>query len=393
VSAATGSRSDARANERLARARDAMTADGFDAVLLATGTNLCFLSGYPTVEMTLARPFFLVVPRRGAPVLLVHEGRYAEASRYAWISDIRTYRQLSVAPIDELAGILDDLSIRRGRFGAELGFEQRLGFPVLEFERLRAELEPATFDDAAGLLWRLRMIKSPDDIDSIRRACRITGRAYEATFGAIGPGVLDTRAARRMETSMVDAGGRHPWVLVTSGRGNYALATGAPTDRALEHGDMVWFDAGCSVDGFWSDFSRAGVIGGPTRDQLDAQRQIVELTRRGVDMVRPGVAVAEIATRLNEATLALDLPVVSATSILAGRIGHGIGYDITEPPHLSESDPTLLEAGMVVSIEPGIATEFGLFHAEENVLVTKTGREVLSACPPDLRSISAKGLS
>jgi len=379
--------SDARAIERLSGAHEAMTAEGFDALFLTTGTNLCFLSGYPAVEQTLARPFFLVVPRRGAPVLLVHEGRQAEAHRYSWIEDVRTYARLSVAPIAELARIVDDLSLRGGRIGAELGFEQRLGVPFLEFERLRAELAPTRFEDAAMLLWRLRMIKSPADVDAIRRACQITGTAYEATFTTVRGGYLDSVAARQLETSMVDEGGRAPWVLVTSGPGNYALATGAPTDRALEPGDMLWFDAGCSVEGLWSDFSRAGVVGGPSRDQSDAQRQVLDLTRIGVEMVRPGVPVAGIASRLNEATRGLGLPVTSATSLLAGRIGHGIGYDITEPPHLSESDPTVLEAGMVISIEPGVATEFGLFHAEENVLVTESGHELLSTYPPTLRTI------
>jgi Xaa-Pro dipeptidase len=387
VASARASR-DSRAIERLGRARDLMSAEGFDALFLTTGRNLCFLSGYPAVELTLARPFFLVLPRRGSPVLLVHQGRYAEARRYAWIDDIRTYARLSVAPVAELATIADELSIRDGRIGAELGFEQRLGIPVLEFERLRSGLGPARFEDAAALLWRLRMIKSPTDIESMRRACRLTGEAYEATFAATRVGGLDTDAARQLEAAMVDAGGRDPWVLVTSGSGNYALATGTPANRPLEPGDMLWFDAGCSVDGFWSDFSRAGVAGGPTSEQLEAQRQIVELTRLGVEMVRPGVAVAEIAARLNDGTRALGLPVVSATSILAARVGHGIGYDITEPPHLSDSDPTVLEAGMVISVEPGVATEFGLFHAEENVLVTKDGHEVLSTCSSAVRTLA-----
>jgi Xaa-Pro dipeptidase len=262
-----------------------------------------------------------------------------------------------------------------------------LGIPVLDFEHLRAELVPARFEDAAALLWRLRMIKSPGDINAIRRACSITGRAYEATFATIRRGDRDTAAARQMETAMVDGGGRDPWVHVTSGPGNYALATGAPADRGLETGDLLWFDAGCSALGFWSDYSRAGVVGHPSREQSDAQRRIVELTHLGIEMVRPGVPVAEIASRVNHATLALGLPVISATSLLAGRIGHGIGYDITEPPHVSESDPTVLEAGMVISIEPGVATEYGLFHAEENVVVTETGYDLLSTYPPALRAI------
>lgn len=187
---------------------------------------------------------------------------------------------------------------------------------------------------------------------------------------------------------MVKGGGQSPWVLITSGAGNYELATGAPIDRALEVGDMLWFDAGCRVDGFWSDFSRAGVIGGPTPSQLDAQRAIVELTARGVAMVRPGVPVADIALEVDAGVRSLGVPVVARTSDLAGRVGHGIGYDITEPPHISAHDPTVLAAGMIISIEPGVATDDGLFHAEENVLVTTDGHELLSVSPPELRTIA-----
>ena len=68
------------------------------------------------------------------------------------------------------------------------------------------------------------------------------------------------------------------------------------------------------------------------------------------------------------------MPVTSDISGLAGRVGHGVGLDMTEPPHISEDDATVLAPGMTITIEPGVATPFGLFHAEQNVLVTEAWR-------------------
>jgi Xaa-Pro aminopeptidase len=291
--------------------------------------------------------------------------------------------------LSELGRVFDDLGLRTARIGVELGFEQRLGIPVAEYERIRAEFPRARFDDAAPLLWRLRMIKSARDTEAIRAACRITTDAYERAFNGATLGELDRSVADRMTGALVELGGHDPWVLITSGEGNYELATGTPVDRRLVQGDMVWFDSGCSVNRLWSDFSRAGVVGGPSADQEEAQRLIWETTMAGVELVRPGVPVAEIAATCTARLHAIGVPVLAYTSDLAGRIGHGIGYDITEPPHVSESDPTVLEAGMVISVEPGFATPYGLFHVEQNIVVTAEGHEILSTSPGVLRTIRA----
>ena len=148
-------------------------------------------------------------------------------------------------------------------------------------------------------------------------------------------------------------------------------------------------DAGCTVEGFRSDFGRAGVIGGPNGDQTDAQRQIWEITMEGVRMAQPGAPVRDIAAHLNHRVGTLGLPLTSSVSGLAGRVGHGLGFDTTEPPHISEQDLTVLEAGMVITIEPGVATEFGMFHVEQDVVVTAEGPEVISLAPWLLRSIPA----
>jgi Xaa-Pro aminopeptidase len=381
---------DTIAAHRLAAAQRALADAGLDALLLATGTNLCLLSGYPAAEATLARPWYLVVPRSGAPTFVVHTGREHEARMLSWVRDVRTYERLSVAPVAELADVLRDVRAAGGRIGAELGREQRLGIPVVELDRIRDALAPAELVDAAELLWELRLVKQRWDVDAIRQACAITGRAYERTFAEVRGGDPEREVALRMMVETAREGGAAPWVAITSGAGRYDALMGSGVDRAIEPGDMVWMDSGCTVDGFWSDFGRAGVVGGPSAEQDDAQRAIVELTQAGVAMVRPGRPVAEIAALLNERVRALSLPTTSNVSGIAGRVGHGMGLDMTEPPHVSEDDPTILRTGMVITIEPGVATAYGTFHAEHDVLVTDGGGEVLSACPQHLRTIAPR---
>ena len=374
---------------RIAQAREGMDRADLDGLLLIGSTNVVFLSGYPYVDTNLARPFFLVVPRTEAPALLVHTGRRYEASANSWIDDVRTYERLSIAPAAELAALLRDRGLHGRRIGAELGFEQRMGLPVAEFERLRAELVPTTFVDAADELWRLRMVKPPWDLESLRRACAITAEAYEATFAATRGGQQEREVVQRLAGEHMRRGGGPGWGAITSGRGNYDVVLGPGSDRILEPGDMVWMDAGCSVNGLWSDFGRGGVVGGPSADQRDLQQLVHELTMEGVAMLRPGVPLREVAAHVNAGVEDLGVSVTSKISTLAGRVGHGLGFDVTEPPHVSEGDPTVLEPGMAITMEPGVSTEYGIFHVEENVIVTESDPEVISVSPRELRTLPA----
>lgn len=366
-----------------------MTRVGLDALLLATGPNLVYLSGYPSVERTLARPFYLLVPRSGDPVLIVHKGRAHEAHRYAWVADVRTYDRLSVAPVEVIAAALAECGVRRGRIGVELGFEQRLGMPVAELDRVREAVRPCELVDAADLLWELRRVKTPSEVDAMRRACEITSDAYAEVFASLHAGLREREVVLRLKAVMLRAGGDEPWVAITSGRGNYDLATGVGSDRVLELGDMVWADGGCSVDGYWSDFGRGAVIGPASDDQRALQALVHGITMAGVDLARPGQTTGEIARVVNQRMSELDIAITSSISDLAGRVGHGVGLDITEPPHVAEDDLTVLEPGMVITIEPGVATEYGIFHVEEQILITDRDPEVLSLAPWYLIEVDA----
>jgi Xaa-Pro aminopeptidase len=232
------------------------------------------------------------------------------------------------------------------------------------------------------------MCKSEAEIALHRTACQITGQAFERTFSQAKAGMTEEKIGIMMKVAIMELGGSQPSLLVTSGEGNYNLNSRGPSQRRIEKGDLVWVDAACHVGGYWSDFSRAGVVGGPSSEQQQAQRLIHEITMTGARMVEPGVKVSEIASAVNAGLGRLDLPISDHVSDGASRVGHGVGLTQTEQPHIAEYDDTILQPGMVITIEPAVATSYGAFRVEEDILVTKDGYELLSTASWKLWTIS-----
>jgi Xaa-Pro dipeptidase len=369
---------------RLASAQCLMAEDDIDVLMLFTGHNLSYFATAPGAlgGRSGARPYVLLVPREGKPILIVHRGRAAESERFSNVSNVRAYSGLSLVPTTEISAALRDLGLIRGRCGVELGSEMVMDLPSLEFDRLKIALPGHEFVDASRLLWRLRMVKSPMEIAAIEQACQITGNAYRQCYRTIEAGMTEFEIHKRMTDAMTLAGGATPWAIITSGEGNYDLVSKSPVSRKVVAGDMVWIDAGCTIDGYYSDYGRATVVGGPSRSQAEAQELAHEITLETAANIRPGLPIRDLVrtcnTRLHSALRGARLPVTSIISDLADRIGHGLGMLITEPPSLTEEEEMILIPGMVITIEPGFATPYGTFHVEENVVVTDTGSRILS---------------
>jgi len=373
--------------ERLEGLRALMREKGMAAVLLGTGPNLGYFSGYPSPSKSGSRPYFLVLPLAGEPIFIAQNGRRVEAARFSCVRDVRFYEELSRAPV---AMIRDALRERGGlgkAVGLELGVEQSFEVPPLELRRLEEGLSGTRLVDAGDLLWRLRRVKSESEISCLRAACRILKEAYATTFSSAREGMTDRQIAGLMYAHFERSGGGDRFLHVVSGKGNYETPNKPVGNRRIEKGDMVWFDAGCTVGGYWSDFSRGGVVGGASEAQAAAQEEIHRITWEGVRMIRPGVKASEIARVCNRKVRELKFPIVEDISGVASRVGHGVGLNITEYPHISEEDDTVLEPGMVITVEPGVATEYGTFHVEENVVVRPDGYEVISDAPRELAVI------
>lgn len=372
---------------RLERLRAGMRERELDAVLLGTGPNLGYFSGYPSPSKGGSRPYFLVLPYEGDPVFIAQNGRRVEAARFSCMKDIRFYPELSRAPVELIRDVLRERGALGKAVGMELSAELTFDLPVAEFRRLEAGLAGTKLVDASDLVWGLRRIKTEAEIACLKAACGILKDAYATTFAGALEGMTDREIAGLMYAHFERASGGDRFLHIVSGGGNYETPNKPVGSRRVERGDMVWFDAGCTVGGYWSDFSRGGVVGGPSAEQARAQEALHKITWEGVRMVRPGVRVAEIAAFCNRKVRELPFPIVEDISGVASRAGHGVGLNITEYPHVSEEDPTVLEPGMVITVEPGVATAYGTFHVEENVVVRPDGYEVISGAPRELAVI------
>jgi Xaa-Pro aminopeptidase len=359
---------------------------GLDALLLCDDRNFFYLTGaggaMPREDK--ARPQFVLVPLVGEVAVLISHARAVPFRESSWVAGLQTYDSLGTGVVrTALAEFVRRTIPRAKTLGFELGYEQRLGMPVADYLALQTQFPDRKFVDASSLLWGLRMVKSAAELARIERAVEITDQAFAAVLPTLRPGLTEREIAGRLQAEMGCRGASASWVLIQSG--TYDRGGLIARDRAVQAGEMVWVDMGANVLGYWADFCRAAVLGPPTSHQRQLQADIREITQLGIATVRPGVTVADVARVCAREMERRGLPF----NTWGVRYGHGLGLQVTEPPHVAEYDDTVIAAGMTLTLEPGTCTAEGRFQIEENLTVTSTGVRCLSQSPRDLIEIAA----
>jgi len=356
---------------------------GLAGAVVTGEANYNYFAGYHHFApwTTFCRPVFCFLPADGDPALLVHAFPAADAKRDCWFDDVRGYDSLTFAPLEEVVDIAKERGLYGERIGMELGPEHRLGLTPIEFEELRKGLGSTTIVDAGQLLWDLRIIKSQAEIHHLKEAGRISAHAFARCFDQVRAGMTERDLADILGADIHEQGGQVGFFIMTSGAGFYDRVAGLPRERALQPGDFLWIDLGVVYGGYWSDHCRAAVVGSATQEQRDMWTAITALTRATVDQCRPGKSPVDIVSFVQDEGKRMGLDF----SFAAGRSGHGIGLMSTEPPHIALYDSTDLRAGMAFSIEPGwIDQQQGVFVAEENLVLTDEGFDLLTVTPREL---------
>jgi Xaa-Pro aminopeptidase len=372
---------------RVRRLQGHLRSRGLDGAFYTERASFEYLTGVslPPLWSSYTRLLAVVVPADGRPTLLLPGFVANEAEETGW--PIEAYDSLERGAPDLLRGALTAAGLASGRVGFERGRESRLAATFGDIAALADAMPEVALDDGMDAIWATRSVKDPGEVARLRLACDAAGAGFAAAFGEPRAGQSERDVATAIETGgIAGTAGSGAWVQlgwigITSGSDGYERFVAGPRDRRLEPGDMLWADLGFTADGYWSDFCRAGVVGGPTARQVDRQRRIAEATKVGTDMARPGVAIADIARAMRAAVERLGLPTLGF-----GRLGHGIGLTATEPPSNVEHDPTILEAGMVITCEPAASLDDGLYCTEQIVVVGETP-DVLSAYPTELATI------
>ena len=344
---------------RLRGVQDGMARAGLGALLLTTEPELRYFTGFLTrFWESPSRPWFLILPASGDPVAVI-PSIGAALMGSTWISDIRTWA--APDPDDDGVSLLAD-SLREigGPVGVPDGPESHLRMPLADFERVR---------HASGLDWRgddgivaaLRAVKSNAEIARIAQACDIAGRAFDRMGEIAAPGVPLSRVFRDFHRLLLEEGADWvPYLAGGAGPQGYADVISPATEAPLAEGDVLMLDTGAVRDGYFCDYDRNFAIARSSPAQRDAQARLIEATLAGEEAARAGARACELWRAMAD--------IVGGGE---GRLGHGLGMQLTEGLSLTARDQTVLQPGMVITLEPGVDLAPGrIMVHEENIVIT-----------------------
>ena len=366
---------------RAERARELMLAQGLDALVLTSPPNVRYFSGFASQFWeSPTRPWFVIIPREEPPIAVVPEIG-APGFQATWIDDIRTWP--APRPADDgvslLAATLQGLPRSTGKIGWEMGRETIIRMPIKDFDILRAQAAGLEFVDASPLIWSLRMVKSELEIGHLRHICQLASGAFEALGDQLEFGDSELTAARKLSTELIARGADAiPFIAACSGPGGYDQIIVGSRERALERGEVLFIDLGALYDGYSCDFDRNFAFGPLSDDAARAHDAVWRATEAGIAAARPGATTTDLFH-----AMAAVLEEAGSAGLNVGRLGHGLGLQLTEPPSNMPGDETALLPGMVMTIEPGMEYAPGkmLVH-EENVVITEDGCELLTRRAP-----------
>ena len=366
---------------RAQKAQRVMNEEKLDAILLTTEPNVRYFSGFLTqFWQSPTRPWFLIVPREGELIAVIPEiGRAGMES--TWVNDIRTWG--SPCPEDDgitlLAQALSEVTVRFGRIGMTLGQESHLRMPANNFKQMTEKISPTEIVDVALHLHSLKKIKSEAEIQKIEHICQITSGAFENLPSQIRIGETQRQICLKLRQDILKRGGDNsPYLIAGSGSGGYDNIIMGPTESVLENGHVLIIDTGSTFDGYFCDFDRNFAFGDLPEETRRAYDTVYRATDVGIETARPGKTTTDVWQAMWSV-----LEKGGALGNSVGRMGHGLGMELTEWPSVMPGDDTLLEPGMVLTIEPGMSFAPGkeMVH-EENILITEEGARILTRRAP-----------
>jgi Xaa-Pro dipeptidase len=385
----------------LARLREGLLRDGLAAVVATTFENVLYLSDFgnplPYQTGTAAAAIVPADPQR--PAILVVGMPYLAhlVVEPTWMPQVEVFGSIGIEvnrevelgyPEAEVLAAVEAAESRRhpslahavsaalsslGLLGATVAFARpacAAGVPDW----------PGTAVDAGAVLSFAQAIKTPAEVDRLRRASIINEQAFAAANRRLVDGGDWLEVTRTWYGEWATQGGTGAFW----GGGSGAHASQfypLQTSYALRTGDLIRYEGGGTYEGYWADSGRTAAIGTPT----DRARTYVRALKTGAEvaqeLIRPGATGDEICTQVLAAIRGSGIPNFPAANVW----GHGIGLHLNEAPRLRAGVPGVLEPGMVICFEtPYFELGWGGLQVEDTYLITETGHEILTFADRDL---------
>jgi len=356
----------AETKQRLAAVRAKMRDTGTDLVALGPGTHMQWLAGFfPHPD---ERPCLLLVAEKGEAFLMPSIN--VEGSRQHTDIDFHAWDDAD-GPDAALTAALAAID------AADAG-------QVVVDETMRADFALSLLDRLPGAVHRftdttvgaLRMRKDAAEYALLKENARINDRAMQAAFAAAQPGLTELEMAAAVADHYKSEGAATEFAIIGSGP-NGAFPHHHTGTRALQHGDAVVIDIGGRKDGYPSDMTRMAAVGAAPEGYAEVHALVDRAVEAALAATRPGVRAKAVDAAARDV-----IAEGGYGDCFMHRTGHGLGIDVHEPPYITSVSETVLDTGMVFSIEPGIYLpgRFGI-RLEEIVILRDDGPEILSELP------------
>ena len=330
-------------------------ADGF---LLSNDVDYFYLTGFTGNESA------VIVTRRDVHIL--SDGRFTEEIKHEvpWAKAWLRKGMLN----DEIVRACRELKIKK--LAVQAGH-----FTVGDHAELKKRNKSTKLILAPPALSGMRKIKTPTDLSAMNKAMRIAEEAFVATCKTIRVGQTELQMAARLEYEMKTRGAQAPAFPTICAEGaNAAVPHARPGVRKVKKGSAILFDWGARCGGYCSDLTRMAFAGRIPPKIAEIYGIVLDAQLAGIAAVRPGRRMCDV-----DAVARKIITDAGYGAEFTHGLGHGLGLDVHEPPSLSWRSKEELEAGMVVTVEPGIYLPgVGGVRIEDDVLVTRTGRRVLT---------------
>ncbi|TSB48051.1 M24 family metallopeptidase [Alkalicoccobacillus porphyridii] len=362
--------------ERLTTFQKQLKTENIAAAFIQGKENIFYLTGFRTDPHE--RIVALIVLPDEEPFLIVPGMEKPLVQKAGWTHTILTY-----SDTDQPWSILGNALSRYTLSGDSIWVEKRL-IPLERAEQLQQLLGQKQLLDAEPALMQLRSIKSEDEIAHMRKAAQLADFGVEIGVGAIAEGRTEIEILAKIEYELTLRGINEMAFQTTVISGaNSADPHGKPSNKAIQHGDLVLFDLGVVVEGYCSDITRTVAFGELSDSLQTVYQTVLEANQAAISICKPGTELGALDRKarsiITEAGFGEQFP---------HRLGHGLGTDVHELPSINETNTDKLQAGMTFTIEPGIyLPNQGGVRIEDDVLITKDGYELLTKYPKELQII------
>ena len=355
-----------------------MASHDLSALLLTQEADIRYLTGYLTrFWESPTRPWFLVLPASGLPIAVIPTIG-AALMGCTIVEDIRTWSapDYSDDGISLLRDTLHEVA-GTGRIGTPLGIESHLRMPLGDWIRLSKDVK---IGSDMQVMRDARMVKTPCEVEAVREACQIAGRAFARVPEKACAGTALSNVFRSFQMLCLEEGADWvPYLAGGKGSNGYDDVISPASDDPLQVGEILMLDTGVIRQGYFSDFDRNYSVGTPRDAAARAYAKLMDAMRAGEAVLKPGNTAADIFHAMDKVCTG------GAGGQSAGRLGHGLGLQLTEGLSFIAEDHTVLEAGMVITLEPGVSVSggAGLMVHEDDYVITDTGWERLSPMPSE----------